>query len=325
MQRMRNARPASSSNRQTPAAPQHAQLHHAARLQRAPVWARSGHPCLQTKLTINQPGDAYEQQADRVADQVLRMPEPQVQRSPFDNETAEARARRERLVQSIDNAIQSLLRLLQTGGLVAGTEAASERQGVRGVIYYPGSPNEVFASYAERDARLRRIVRSLMAMATQYRSAPIPAAFGPPVRSESEHGETYQSAPFTYSEAGAVTTSTFSGSTAAWADLQSAYERYRIAQGQIGAAYDADWLYLDPAIRIAPGAARGAPRISRGIPTGAYMVVPDIDREPLRYWRLTGYRTAPPGSVIVEFWHDDFGYYYMHRGQRIDVPSPWSP
>ncbi|HSZ60714.1 MAG TPA: DUF4157 domain-containing protein [Terriglobales bacterium] len=32
-------------------------------------------PALQTKLTINQPGDRYEQEADRVAEQVMRMPE----------------------------------------------------------------------------------------------------------------------------------------------------------------------------------------------------------------------------------------------------------
>src|SRR6185503_13721736 len=31
---------------------------------------------LQTKLHINEPGDAYEQEADRVAEQVMRMAEP---------------------------------------------------------------------------------------------------------------------------------------------------------------------------------------------------------------------------------------------------------
>src|SRR6266700_5646146 len=31
-----------------------------------------GRPALQTKLTINEPGDAYEQEADRVANQVMR-------------------------------------------------------------------------------------------------------------------------------------------------------------------------------------------------------------------------------------------------------------
>lgn len=35
---------------------------------------------IQPKLKINPPGDKYEQEADRVADQVMRMPEPQVQR-----------------------------------------------------------------------------------------------------------------------------------------------------------------------------------------------------------------------------------------------------
>jgi Domain of unknown function (DUF4157) len=39
----------------------------------APRW-------IQPKLKINQPGDKYEQEADRVADQVMQMPEPAVQR-----------------------------------------------------------------------------------------------------------------------------------------------------------------------------------------------------------------------------------------------------
>ena len=35
---------------------------------------------IQTKLAINQPGDEYEQEADHVSEQVMRMPEPQLQR-----------------------------------------------------------------------------------------------------------------------------------------------------------------------------------------------------------------------------------------------------
>lgn len=35
-----------------------------------------GMPFFQAKLTVNQPGDAYEQEADQVADQVMRMPDP---------------------------------------------------------------------------------------------------------------------------------------------------------------------------------------------------------------------------------------------------------
>jgi len=37
---------------------------------------------LQPRLTINAPGDIYEQDADRVADQVMRLPEPAIQRNP---------------------------------------------------------------------------------------------------------------------------------------------------------------------------------------------------------------------------------------------------
>ena len=33
-------------------------------------------PAIQRKLVVNEPGDQYEQEADRVAEQVMRMPEP---------------------------------------------------------------------------------------------------------------------------------------------------------------------------------------------------------------------------------------------------------
>ena len=36
---------------------------------------------IQPKLMVNTPGDIYEQEADRVADQMMRMPEPQLQPS----------------------------------------------------------------------------------------------------------------------------------------------------------------------------------------------------------------------------------------------------
>ncbi len=37
---------------------------------------------IQAKLKIGQPGDKYEQEADSVADAVLRMPDPLIQRKP---------------------------------------------------------------------------------------------------------------------------------------------------------------------------------------------------------------------------------------------------
>jgi hypothetical protein len=41
---------------------------------------------LQTKLKVNHPGDEYEQEADRVADAVMRMPGPQIQRQAAEEE-----------------------------------------------------------------------------------------------------------------------------------------------------------------------------------------------------------------------------------------------
>ena len=51
-------------------------------VQRAVAW-------IQAKLRIGQPGDRYEQEADRVAEQVMRMPKPRVQRQPIEAEEEE--------------------------------------------------------------------------------------------------------------------------------------------------------------------------------------------------------------------------------------------
>ena len=52
-------------------------------------------PRIQAKLIVNEPGDKYEQEADRVAEQVMRMPEPQVQRQiePEEEEEEEIQAK----------------------------------------------------------------------------------------------------------------------------------------------------------------------------------------------------------------------------------------
>ena len=50
----------------------------------------------QTKLAINQRGDEYEQEADRVAEQVMRMPEPPLQSAPPCGEAVESASRSDR-------------------------------------------------------------------------------------------------------------------------------------------------------------------------------------------------------------------------------------
>jgi hypothetical protein len=48
--------------------------------QQIPLWADAALPAIQFSLKVNTPGDQYEQEADRVANRVMRMSEPTVQR-----------------------------------------------------------------------------------------------------------------------------------------------------------------------------------------------------------------------------------------------------
>ncbi|WLE98055.1 MAG: hypothetical protein QTN59_04290 [Candidatus Electrothrix communis] len=49
-----------------------------------PLWHQlaTSVPPVQAKLKIGSPGDKYEQEADQVAEQVMRMPEPSIRRKP---------------------------------------------------------------------------------------------------------------------------------------------------------------------------------------------------------------------------------------------------
>ena len=56
---------------------------------------------IQTKLKISEPGDKYEQQADRIADEVMRMPEPSVQRQLEPEEEEEEMVQRRAIANPI--------------------------------------------------------------------------------------------------------------------------------------------------------------------------------------------------------------------------------
>lgn len=286
-----------------------------------------GTPSAATEIaSVSKPGDALEKNADALAagitSRVSPAPAGTALRTPFDNETADERSRRLALLTAIDNARDRLLRLLSGRGLLDGVESPVERDGVRGVIYgahTAGTADEEFISYADRDARIRRIIGSLMEMGRLYRSAPVPADFAAPVQRPEGDWESTVS----YPEGSGTASSAYGGGTAEWVDLQAAYERYRITINQTGEAFDSDWYYLNPSVSINPGAARGAGMLSSGILSGANAVFPDIDGDPLNYFLLDGSTPIPRGAQIIELWHDDFGYYYLRHGRRIDVRSPW--
>jgi hypothetical protein len=65
----------------------HSPLNQITHLQRAignqAIQSLFGSGILQAKLIISQPNDLYEQEADRVADEMMRMPEPVIQPKPI--------------------------------------------------------------------------------------------------------------------------------------------------------------------------------------------------------------------------------------------------
>jgi len=80
---------------------------------------RSG--ALQAKLRIGQPGDVYEQEADRMADAVMRMPEPGVQREvePEEEEEEEEMLQaksREYATSEVPNDLESQINAIKSGG-----------------------------------------------------------------------------------------------------------------------------------------------------------------------------------------------------------------
>jgi Domain of unknown function (DUF4157) len=273
---------------------------------------------------VSQPGDAFEQNADALvrgeATHALAAPAGAALRSPFPSETPAEQQRRETLIQSISNASNRLIRLLQDGDLM-NFETATTRNGVRGVVNNGFGLSSTFMSYAERNTQIRRIIRFLQAMGTDFRKAPVPGDFSAPTFTPGSGGyvSTVQ-----YPPGGQASGVGFPSAQPEWADLQAAYERHLISEGgsRFQSPYERDWMYLDPASMVVPGAAQGAPRLNTGIQTGVWVIIPDIEHNPSTTLELTGTWPRPPGSVIVELWIDQLGYYYMHRGQRIDVPNP---
>jgi hypothetical protein len=84
---------------------------------------------LQTKLKIGEQGDVYEQEADRVADEVMRMPEPTIQRQMEPEEDVEEMVQ----MKAISNSITPLQR-----SATAPNQAAEVPDIVHDVLRSPG-------------------------------------------------------------------------------------------------------------------------------------------------------------------------------------------
>jgi hypothetical protein len=277
--------------------------------------------------SVSSPGDALENNANALAEGRTRAPLPAppgtALRTPLPGESDAAHARRQRLLESIDNATRRLLDMLRTGSLLEYAESPAERGGTRGITYSATPTDDAsipFISYRDRDALLRRMVNNLRSMMRQYQLTAIPGDFSAPQADETEGMFT---SSVTHPPGSDTLGTNFHGESAEWADLQAAYSRHLGSLGPVTSIEETAFLYLDPSYTMIRGAATGAPRLRPGTPSGAYIVVPDIERDPYTYRLVDGFTPLGGGSPIIELQHDDLGYYYLHRGRRIDVRSPW--
>jgi len=78
----------------------------AAQIQRAQIRHVLRSPQVQAKLTIGQPNDKYEQEADILADEVMRLPEPGVQRQIEPEEEEEETLQAKPLAEQINPLVQ---------------------------------------------------------------------------------------------------------------------------------------------------------------------------------------------------------------------------
>ncbi|NJP09667.1 MAG: DUF4157 domain-containing protein [Leptolyngbyaceae cyanobacterium RU_5_1] len=100
---------------------------------------RSPIPKIQPKLKIGQPNDKYEQEADRVADQIMRMPEPTVQRQVESGEEEE-----EEMIQTkpIANQITPLVQRQVSSEMAE--EDVIQTKAIDNQMTAPASPQESF-------------------------------------------------------------------------------------------------------------------------------------------------------------------------------------
>lgn len=85
---------------------------------------------IQTKLAINKPGDKYEQEADRIAQQVMGMPPPQLQRSSVRHQDAGGAQHLQ--CNPIARSITPLIQAKGSGGAIASNGVTEQIASTRG-------------------------------------------------------------------------------------------------------------------------------------------------------------------------------------------------
>jgi hypothetical protein len=149
---------------------------------------------IQAKLKVGQPGDIYEQEADRVAYEVMRMPEPHVQRQVEEEEILQTK-RGEDVTPEVTQDLESQIRAIQGGGqpltesdraffeprfghdfsrvrVHTDTKATESTQAVNALAYTVGQ-NIVFGAgrYTPQSSTVRQLLAHELTHVIQQRSS----------------------------------------------------------------------------------------------------------------------------------------------------------
>jgi hypothetical protein len=277
---------------------------------------------MQAKSVVSQPQDAQEREADHAAEQVVSGSRagaiaigygtPLIQRqtpqaSSPTAETPDLRQRRLAAASRLRTSI-SQFRGALSGGLAWNFERIipqGNQMGVGGVT--------VVEPMTGRQARLTQLMNDLTQFTTVLESGPVPAGWLNP--QVTMPASTFLGAAMS----GSIMTSFGSGPD--WEDPLRFFTNWQLGRGRDAGALTINLTYIpDP-----PQAGRvaGIPRVAiqDGINIGIYIVVPNVDTQPMQYHRLMPTENWPAAGTIFEIWHDSIGYYYLHNRERHYLPG----
>ena len=276
------------------------------------------HVVQQSRAQKSQPvdnisGDAHEKEAEHISEQVNsgnQVGAIQAASGNISLQRTEDPALRTRRLEAASRLRVSIgrFRSALSGGLQWGFERISP-QGNQMTV----GNTAITEPMANRQSRLTALLRDMVQLTIVLESGPIPAAWLNP--QVSIPAGTFEGA----SVIGASLTNFGSGPE--WEDPLRFFANWQVGRGQDSGALNINLFYIpDPPLA---GRTAAIPRVAMqgGINLGIYIVVPDVDNQPMQYRRLTSTEAWPAAGTIFEIWHDSIGYYYLNNMERHYLPG----
>lgn len=215
-----------------------------------------------------------------------------IARHPFEGEAPDVALRRRAAAGAAGYAIDHLMDALSQG-YIWNFETVSNTGITQNYIM-------VEETRPAREARLRQLISDLRQLKIALESSPLPQAW----LAETVYGRD----------------GSFSGASIAdptWTDTVMFYAHYAVSQGRTTSLVYQNSAYIHT--RPTPRRVLAPRAVSRGVPIGRWIVVPDPEHQPMVYYPLSPTRSVP--GTILDVWQDDRGYFYVYRSQRHYIPS----